>query len=53
MFWAPSAMHSPRQVPQKYIDLYKGKFDMGWDEARKQIFAKQVQMKLLPDGTRL
>ena len=53
LFWAPSAMHSPHQVPQKYIDMYKGKFDMGWDKARDEIFAKQMQMKLLPDGTKL
>ena len=38
MFWAPSAMHSPHQVEQKYIDMYKGKFDMGWDKARDMSF---------------
>jgi arylsulfatase len=53
LFWAPSAMHSPHQVPQRYIDLYKGKFDMGWDKARDEIFAKQMAMKILPAGTRL
>ena len=53
LFWAPSAMHSPHQVQQKYIDLYKGKFDMGWDKAREAIFAKQMAMKILPAGTKL
>ena len=53
LFWAPSAMHSPHQVEQKYIDMYKGKFDMGWDKAREAIFAKQMAMKLLPAGTKL
>ncbi|MCE9624639.1 MAG: arylsulfatase [Deltaproteobacteria bacterium] len=53
MFWAPSAMHSPHQVEKKYIDMYRGKFDMGWDKAREQIFAKQMEMKLLPAGTKL
>jgi arylsulfatase len=52
-FWAPSAMHSPHQVTQRYVDLYKGKFDMGWDKAREQIFAKQMAMKILPAGTKL
>ena len=52
-FWAPSAMHSPHQVEQKYIDMYKGKFDMGWDKAREIIFAKQMEMKILPAGTKL
>lgn len=53
MFWAPSAMHSPHQVEQKYINMYKGKFDMGWDKAREMIFAKQMAMKILPEGTKL
>jgi arylsulfatase len=53
VFWAPSAMHSPHQIEQKYIDMYKGKFDMGWDKAREAIFAKQIAMKILPAGTKL
>ncbi len=53
MFWAPSAMHSPHQVEQKYIDLYKGKFDMGWDKAREMIFENQMKMGVLPAGTKL
>jgi len=53
MFWAPSAMHSPHQVEQKYIDMYKGKFDMGWDKAREAIWQKQLHMKIIPTGTKL
>lgn len=53
MFWAPSAMHSPHQVAQRYIDMYKGKFDMGWDKAREMIFANQMKMGILPEGTKL
>jgi arylsulfatase len=52
-FWAPSAMHSPHQVEQRYVEPYKGKFDMGWDKAREVIFAKQMAMKILPAGTKL
>src|SRR5438552_15189396 len=33
--------------------MYKGKFDMGWDKAREMIFAKQIEMKILPAGTKL
>ncbi len=44
VFLAPGAMHSPHQAPQAYIDKYKGKFDKGWDVARKQIFEKQKSM---------
>jgi len=48
MFWAPVAMHSPHQAPQKYIDYYKGKFDMGWDKAREAIHKKQLEMGVIP-----
>ncbi len=53
MFWAPVAMHSPHQAPQKYIDYYKGKFDMGWDNAREIIHKKQLEMGIIPQGTEL
>jgi len=53
MFWAPVAMHSPHQAPQEYIDKYKGKFDMGWDKAREMIHAKQLEMGIIPPGTKL
>jgi arylsulfatase len=53
LFWAPVAMHSPHQAPQEYIDKYKGKFDMGWDEARKIIHQKQLDMGIIPPGTKL
>jgi len=53
MFWAPVAMHSPHQAPQRYIDYYKGKFDMGWDKAREAIHKKQLEMGVIPAGTQL
>ena len=53
MFWAPVAMHSPHQAPQKYIDYYKGKFDMGWDNAREIIHQKQLELGIIPQGTQL
>ena len=53
MFWAPVAMHSPHQAPQKYIDYYKGKFDKGWDNAREIIHKQQLEMGIIPQGTEL
>lgn len=53
MFFAPVAMHSPHQAPQKYIDRYKGKFDMGWDKAREIILKNQKELGILPAHTNL
>ena len=51
MFWAPGAMHAPHHAPKEYIDHYKGKFDMGWDELRKQVYQRQLEMGIIPKGT--
>ncbi len=53
MLWASGSMHSPHHAPDSHIDKYKGKFDMGWDKAREQIHAKQLEMGVLPEGTQL
>src|SRR4029077_1916581 len=53
LYIAPGATHAPHQVAKEWIDKYKGKFDMGWDEYRKQVFANQQKMGLLPQGTKL
>jgi arylsulfatase len=49
MFWAPGGMHAPHHAPPEYIEKYKGKFDMGWDEARVQIHKRQVEMGVIPE----
>lgn len=51
LFWAPGAMHSPHQVPDEYIEKYKGQFDEGWDAAREKIIAQQLADGVIPSGT--
>jgi arylsulfatase len=53
MFWAPIAMHSPHQAPTEYIERYQGRFDTGWDKAREMILERQLEMGVVPPGTRL
>ncbi len=47
------AMHAPHQAPPEYLAKYRGRFDEGWDVARRRWFDRQVEMGLLPDGTEL
>jgi arylsulfatase len=49
MYFCPGAMHAPHHVPKEWADKYKGKFDAGWDEYRKQVFAKQKKLGLVPE----
>jgi arylsulfatase A-like enzyme len=53
MYFATTAVHSPHQVAEKWITPYRGKFSAGWDALRRQIFAHQKQMGLVPDDTAL
>ncbi len=45
--------HSPHQVPRKYIDEYKGRYDVGWDVIRKERFFRQVEMGIVPKNTKI
>lgn len=48
LYYSPGATHAPHQVPDEWRDLYKGKFDEGWDVYREKVFANQKRLGLLP-----
>lgn len=47
------AVHTPHHVPQEWIKRFAGQFDEGWDALREQIFARQLELGVVPAGTRL
>lgn len=47
MYVAHTAPHWPLHAKPEDIAKYKGKFDMGWDELRKQRYARMVKMGLI------
>lgn len=53
LYYATGAGHAPHHVPKEWADKYKGKFDMGWDEYRKVVHQRQLEMGILPKGTEL
>jgi arylsulfatase A-like enzyme len=50
---AYGAGHAPHHVAKKYIEMYKGKFDKGWDKVREETLARQKQMGIVPPNTQL
>src|SRR6478735_1949203 len=48
LYFATGAIHSPHQVDKKWSDLYKGKFDNGWDWYRKEVFERQKKLGVIP-----
>ena len=53
VYYVPGATHSPHQPTKEWIAKFKGKFDMGWEKLREQIFANQKRLGVIPQGTQL
>jgi arylsulfatase A-like enzyme len=53
IYFAPGATHAPHHVPQEWIAKYKGKFDQGWDKLREETLARQIELGVVPAGTKL
>jgi len=48
LYYAPGATHAPHQVSKEWSDLYKGKFDKGWDVFREEVFTNQKKLGVIP-----
>ena len=53
VYYVPGGTHSPHQPKKEWIDKFKGKFDMGWNVLREQIFANQKRLGVIPANTKL
>jgi arylsulfatase A-like enzyme len=52
-YFAPAAVHAPHHVAPQWSDPFKGKFDKGWDVLREEIYQKQLELGVIPEGTKL
>jgi len=53
VYYAPGAVHAPHHAPKEWIEKYKGKFDGGWQKLREETFARQKEMGIIPQNTKL
>ena len=51
LYFAPGAMHAPHHVAPEWVAPYRGRYDGGWDDWRKEAFARQVSAGVVPEGT--
>jgi arylsulfatase len=51
--YVPGATHAPHQPTKEWIEKFKGKFDMGWNKLREEIFANQKRLGVIPPTTQL
>jgi arylsulfatase A-like enzyme len=53
LYYVPGGTHAPHHPTPEWIAKMKGKFDMGWNEIRDQIFANQKKLGVIPPNTEL
>lgn len=53
MYMAPGAVHGPHHIFPEWADKYAGKFDEGWDAYREATHKRQLEMGVIPPGTKL
>ena len=52
-YFSTPAVHAPHHAPREWIDRFRGRFDSGWDALREEIYARQLQLGVIPSGTAL
>jgi arylsulfatase A-like enzyme len=52
-YFSTSGVHAPHHAPKEWREKYVGKFDHGWDRQRELTHAKQMEMGIIPRGTKL
>src|SRR5205809_3707960 len=53
LYYVPGGSHSPHQPKAEWVEKFKGKFDMGWNAMRDQIFANQKRLGVIPENAKL
>jgi arylsulfatase A-like enzyme len=53
LYYVPGGSHSPHQPKAEWVEKFKGKFDMGWNAMREEIFANQKRLGVIPENAKL
>ena len=53
LYYVPGGAHSPHQPTKEWIEKFKGKFDMGYEKMREEIFANQKRLGVIPADSEL
>src|SRR5262249_12756330 len=50
LYLAYGACHAPHHAPREWIERFRGRFDAGWDEWRRQTHERQLASGIVPAG---
>ncbi len=53
LYYCPGACHAPHHAPKQWIEKYRGKFDMGYEAYREQVYERQKRMGVITDKAEL
>jgi arylsulfatase A-like enzyme len=53
LYYAPGGTHAPHHPTPEWIEKFKGKFSMGWNALREEIFANQKKLGVIPPEAQL
>src|SRR5258705_6026192 len=53
LYYVPGGTHSPPQPKPEWVAKYKGKFNMGYEKLRDEIFANQKRLGVIPADAQL
>jgi arylsulfatase A-like enzyme len=53
LYYVPGGSHSPHQPTKEWVEKFKGKFDMGYEKLREEIFANQKRLGVVPADAQL
>jgi len=52
-YYSTGTAHAPHHAPKDWIARFKGQFDQGWDKVREETLARQKQLGIIPQDTKL
>jgi arylsulfatase A-like enzyme len=52
-YFSTSGVHAPHHASKEWLAKFIGKFDHGWDKQREITHAQQIEMGIIPQGTKL
>jgi arylsulfatase len=52
-YFAPQAPHDPFHLPREWRSRHVGEYDKGWDAVRQERLKRQIELGILPAGTKL
>jgi len=53
LYFCTGACHSPHHAPREWIERYRGHFAQGWDQWREETYARQLELRVISEGTAL